>query len=80
MTTNTPTNNRYMTKQEFETFIFKHAPQRAKGYKPMRFLRWFTAFGHDLGTATKVWKAWNDMSLSQCAYLNACDELDRQLF
>ena len=70
--------NCWMTPRQFENFIFKHAPQRAKGYEPVRFLRWFNAFGRDLGTATKVWKSWNDMSLSQCAYLNAAEELDRK--
>lgn len=70
--------NCWMTPRQFENFIFKHAPQRAKGYEPVRFLRWFNAFGRDLGTATKVWKAWNDMSLSQCAYLSAAEELDRK--
>ena len=75
MTTNTPTpnNKRYMTPRQFENFIFKHAPQRAKGYKPVRFLRWFTTFGQDLGTATKVWRAWEDMDLAQRAYLDTCD-------
>lgn len=70
--------NCWMTPRQFENFIFKHAPQRAKGYEPVRFLRWFNAFGQELDTASKVWKAWNDMSLSQCAYLNAAEELDRK--
>ena len=65
--------NRYMTKQQFEKFIIKHAPQRAKGYEPVRFLCWFIAFGHDLGTATKVWRAWENRNLAQQAYLDTCD-------
>ena len=70
--------NRWMTPSKFQNFIFKHAPQRAKGYKPVRFLRWFNTFGQDLDTATKVWRAWEDMDLTQRAYLSAAEELDRK--
>ena len=66
--------NKYMTRGEFEDFIYKNAPQRAKNYRPARFARWFLAFGQELDTASKVWKAWNDMSLSQCAYLNTYEK------
>lgn len=70
--------NRWMTKQKFDDFIFKHAPQRAKGYSPLEFLQWYTVFGQDIDTATKVWRAWENMDLTQRAYLSAAEELDRK--